>query len=220
MSLPPVFSGFSGAQGVQGAPGQSGQTGGVGGSGAGGTGFSGSGGQGNAVYGWCVGGASGNLPNPSSSPCDASNFTPANPVNCLDGNVEVIREDGTASKLKNIAKGDIILGINCTGDIANQTVVNLAHIESECLRVSFADHVIICSKGHVFIGAGVVEVPAMSLKSGDSVLSTDGSLIEIISIEGIGIRPVVAIEVKPHHMFIADGIVHHNKTACAMRVEY
>lgn len=218
--MPPVFSGFGGSIASQfsgGASGQSGQNGGLGGSGAGGSGANGSG-DGNAIYGWCVGGVSGDLPEPT--PCCSETYTPANPVNCLWGESEVSLGDGSHRKLCEIVKGDVISGIDCSGQIANQTVLNVAHFEAECLKVSFGDYEVVCSKGHNFIGAGIVEMPAFTLKQGDAVLSITGQNAEVVSIEDVGIMPVVAIEVSPHHMFIADGVAHHNKTACALRIDY
>lgn len=218
MSLPPSFSGFGGiivsTQSGGGAPGQTGQNGGLGGSGAGGSAGGNSGG--NAIYGWCVGGV-GSLP--CTDGCDC-NPVPSNPVNCVSNESIVTLADGSELKISSLSKGDVILGIDCDGAPAFQTVRAIEVIDAECMKIVSHSGEIICSRSHVFIGQGVSECPAHELKEGDSILAADGTLTEIISLENMGNLPVVAIEVIPNHMFVSNGMTHHNKTACALRATY
>ncbi len=202
-----ISAAFSGASGQT-----PGNNGGIGGPSAGG-GSAGSPGAQNANY--CYGGQ-GNIP---MQPCDSCecNSTPANPAGkCLDLGTRVMTSDGNSVEIGSVALGDKILGIDCDGELAEQTVTGIRKFESECMQIEFESGNIVCTPSHAFITKCIDEIFAEHLNVGDTLLKEDGSEVEILGIMEVGVRTVVAIEVEPNHMFIAGTLVHHNKWACAL----
>ncbi len=207
MSVGGVFVGV-------GAPGQTGSGGDL--AGPGGNGSAGNGSNG-ANYGTCQGGGRGDLP--TCDPCDDWK-SPVSPRTCLAVGTLAKLANGTPIDVDDVKVGDELLGIDDQGDPAPQAVVNIMKFESDCLEIEFDETTVFCSTNHAFIGESISEVYADLMTVGSLILGEDGNLHEAIAITPAGSLTVVAIQVYPNHMFVANGLVHHNKTMCDMVMPY
>ena len=159
--------------------------------------------------GGCVPGF-GSLPEPGKD-----DGIPSGGSTCLSSETTVTDINGKKRPISNLNPGDQILGVDCAGNLAMQTVVQADSFESPTLLIKIGDKEVTCTASHLFIGPGIVEVRASEISAGAKVLGESGETLTVTSVEaGSESEQVTAIEVAPDHMFFAGGILHHNKVFC------
>jgi len=158
--------------------------------------------------GTCYAGAGNGLPSPD---CVAYLATGAF-CGCLAGSELVNLWDGTTKPASEIRDGDLLLGFDASGERAPQAVSRAYAMVQPCLEIAHERGTLVCSMTHVLIDASGQQVTASGLCEDEHrLLAEDGESVAILSLRQVGALEVFGWTCEPDHVFVAAGLVHHNK---------
>jgi replicative DNA helicase len=131
---------------------------------------------------------------------------------CLDINTEVIKNDNSICKIKDLKIGDSIKSNN--GNVIVRYVYPIEKQKTYKIRLKSGKE-IICSSKHIFpTSGGPVSIGNNTLKINTKLQSLFGmnSIIddEVVSIEECGERETIDINVSGNNLFFANSILTHN----------
>ena len=132
---------------------------------------------------------------------------------CFRAKTSVQLKDGKLIAIEDIKVGDEVLSFDQHGDI-HLGKVTKHHIHEDpqpILKVRFWGGEVFITPNHWVLNQYNAFVEIQTLVTGhDTVVSSMGHLLPILSKEFIGNEPVYNLTVEPYHTFIADGIRVHN----------
>lgn len=157
----------------------------------------------------CYTGA-GNSPPPSPGPCMCA-MTRNGVCGCLLSDAPITMVDGTTKLAKDISVGDEIAGLNLDGQPESQRVVNVFSLIQPCVEIVHEKGSFVCSTTHSVIDSNRNQVVVTSLCADvHQLLGENLEPISILSIGHAGAREVYGFNCEPDHIFLSEGLVHHN----------
>lgn len=153
-------------------------------------------------------------------------FLSANGYRCVDPETPIlIDSSGTTELAGELQVGDEIYTMHeYTKVWGYYKIISHEIVDQPKLLITFTDNsTLTASESHKIYMGNRLWLSAIELKPGDTVCARTTGTKEILSIESIGIGPVVSMEVDKAHTYIANDIISHNiksRTSASHSAEY
>lgn len=131
---------------------------------------------------------------------------------CLAEGAMVLMGDGIAREVESLDVNDRVAGIDPGGIAREQVIQKVTRAWGRLLEVVHGEGSFFCTHSHVVFTHDGSAIRADELEPGVHRLAApDGEPIDIVEVKGGGEGIVIALEVSPDHVFMAEGVRHHNK---------
>jgi len=127
---------------------------------------------------------------------------------CLVDSTLIRMGDGSQIAMSSLQVGDEVLGKNQFGHIRKQTVTHLETVVRRCVEITFGQHSVTCSLGHLFFLRNGNIISARELIAGlHDIQLESGGMASISSITDAGDQNVVNLSLTPNKVYFAGALV-------------
>lgn len=165
----------------------------------------------------CGYGYSGGTPTAGMAPGYASQnvtcaMTVGGSARCLSGETPVRLWPEGCKVVGELEPGDTLVGPGPDGFMRPQTVQkDISSVTQRCLEIIYEGGSFVSSATHkVALSTGEYSAVADLLVGKHELLGEDGKPVKLLQIKDAGLHQVFAFNCEPDHLFVSQGIVHHN----------